>query len=128
MYIQLSSNQIIKIHDYEIAESGGLVGIKDRGYIDLIADKPFSDLFGEEQYPGLFLKAAVLMHGLILAHSFNDGNKRTAVVCTYAFLQLNGYELDIDDEDLFYTAIDVATKEIGLKDLAEILETNSYPI
>ncbi len=39
-----------------LEQEGGLSGDKEPGLIDLIADKPFTDYFGEEQYPGLFMK------------------------------------------------------------------------
>ncbi|WP_445933734.1 type II toxin-antitoxin system death-on-curing family toxin [Paenibacillus sp. FSL H8-0104] len=68
-------------------------------------------MFGQEQYSGLFNKAAILMSGLITSHCFYDANKRTGVLCTYVFLNINGYELDASDEDLFSTAIKIATND-----------------
>lgn len=51
------------------------------------------------------------MSGLITSHCFYDANKRTGVLCTYVFLNINGYELDASDEDLFSTAIKIATND-----------------
>ncbi|WP_239713432.1 Fic family protein [Paenibacillus sp. 19GGS1-52] len=85
MCIQLTPHQIIEIHDSELAESNGLAGIREPGYLNFISEKPFSVIFGEEQYPGLFLKAAVLLDGLISSHCFFDANKRTGVLATYVF-------------------------------------------
>ncbi|RKJ52292.1 type II toxin-antitoxin system death-on-curing family toxin [Butyricicoccus sp. 1XD8-22] len=48
------------------------------------------------------------LHELASGHCFADGNKRTALLATYAFLELNGYELTSDDEgetDLFVRMI-----------------------
>ncbi|MGG3278993.1 type II toxin-antitoxin system death-on-curing family toxin [Paenibacillus lautus] len=125
MYVRLTPEQIIQIHDAEIAESNGLAGIKEPGYLDFISEKPFSVIFGEEQYPGLFLKAAVFMSSLITSHCFYDCNKRTAVLSTYVFLGANGYELDADDDDLFKTAIKVANHQLTVEQLASWLEKNS---
>lgn len=36
------------------------------------------------------LQATVLAHGIVEAHAFRDGNKRTAYVAMHAFLDLNG--------------------------------------
>jgi death-on-curing protein len=130
MLIRLTASQIQEIHDHEVAQSGGLPGTKDPGYLDLIAEKPFMEFFGEEMYPGLFLKAAVLMHGLIKAHCSNDGNKRTAVLAALTFLDINGYELDADPDDLFDVAIAVATNEMDANELASWLELHcikNYP-
>ncbi|WP_338709242.1 type II toxin-antitoxin system death-on-curing family toxin [Paenibacillus amylolyticus] len=128
MYVRLTANQIIAIHDQELAISCGLSGLREPGYLEFIADKPFTEVFGEEQYPGLFLKAAVLMSGLIQSHCFNDANKRTGVLTTYIFLNVNGYELDANEEDLFRMAIRVATNDVDNSVLAKWLEQNSYRI
>ncbi|MFB5762048.1 type II toxin-antitoxin system death-on-curing family toxin [Paenibacillus medicaginis] len=126
MYVRLTVDQIVEIHDTELAESNGLAGIKEPGYLEFIAEKPFSVFFGNEQYPGLFLKAAVLMSGLIKSHCFNDANKRTGVVSTYIFLKLNGHQLDAAEDDLLEMAIRVAKNEISEERLASWLEQNSY--
>lgn len=122
MYIGLTSNQIIKIHDLQIKEHGGLPGIKEPGYLELLADKPFTDYYGTEQYPGLFLKAAVYFEGIATAHVFNDGNKRTAVLVTYTFLSLNGYDLECDWEELFHLSIEVAQGRVPIDNLSVWLE------
>ncbi len=44
-------------------------------------------------------QAATLFWGLAAHHPFRDGNKRTAVVLLRAFLDLNGYELDLSEDD-----------------------------
>lgn len=54
MYIKLSTDQIIEILNAELAASHGLAGIRESGYLDFLSEKPFSMVFGEEQYPGLF--------------------------------------------------------------------------
>lgn len=126
MYVKLTTQQIIDIHDMELATSNGLSGIKEPGYLDFISEKPFSMVFGEEQYPGLFLKAAVFMSSLITSHCFFDANKRTGVLCTYVFLGINGYELDADEDDLFEMAIRVATNKVDIDRVALWLEQKSY--
>jgi len=113
------------IHDSELEAAGGLAGIKDPGYLELIIDKPFTEYFGEEQYPGLFFKAAVYMHGLATAHCFFDANKRTALLTALTFLDLNGFEVNAPWEDLFEVTIRVATKEMDVWELAEWLKLNS---
>jgi len=128
MYVGLKVDQIIAIHDQELAESNGLPGIKEPGYLEFIAEKPFTEVFGQEQYPGLFNKAAILMSALITSHCFFDANKRTGVLCTYVFLHINGYELNASDDDLFDKAIQVATNDYTTPALAKWLEVNSHKI
>ena len=43
-------------------------------------------------YPGIFMKASVLMHSFAGPfHPFIEGNKRTALLLTDLFLTINGY-------------------------------------
>lgn len=47
------------------------------------------------------------------AHSFNDGNKRTALASMLIFLGDNGYDLEIDGERLAKTMEDCAAGAIN---------------
>lgn len=60
-----------------INKYGGLAGIKDAGALEYVCEKPFLQLFNQEQYPDIFHKAAVLMFAIARGHYFYDGNKRT---------------------------------------------------
>lgn len=125
MYFELTQKQIEEMHNYVIIEDGGLQGTKDPGYLGLIIDKPFQEAFGQELYPGLFLKAAVYMHGLATAHAFFDGNKRTAVLACITFLGANGKPLKAEPDELYNVAISVATHELDLYALADWLEAHT---
>ncbi len=47
-------------------------------------------------YEGLLDEAAAMLESLAMNHPFVDGNKRTAVGATDAFLGLNGHFIDCD--------------------------------
>lgn len=101
---------------------------KDPGLIDYVCQNPFLTIYGHEQYPDLFQKAAILMYSLSRGHYFFDGNKRTAAMSTYTFLMKNGYELIVSNEELFHTCIKVAKGDLSEEQLEEWLKNNSYPI
>ena len=44
-------------------------------------------------------KAAYLLYELIAQHPFVDGNKRTALIATITFLELNGYQLEFEEKE-----------------------------
>jgi len=46
-------------------------------------------------------EAAALWESLSQNHPFVDGNKRLAVTVTAAFLRVNGYRLEFDDQEAF---------------------------
>ena len=69
---------------------GGRPVLRDRGLLESAVGRPRASAFGADAYPDLASKAAALLHSLVLNHPFVDGNKRTAVVATLIFLDLNG--------------------------------------
>ena len=60
---------------------------------------PRAAFAGQEQYPDFAAKAAVLCARLIKNHPLPDGNKRIGFLCMIEFIERNGFELTIDDED-----------------------------
>lgn len=116
------------IHEHVIRRYGGIEGERDPGLINFIADKPRQELYGQELYPGLFLKAAVYLHGFAAAQYFADGNKRTGTVCCLTFLYLNGYRLNASNKELFDVVLKVANKQMDLSELAEWLESKAIKL
>lgn len=70
--------------------------VRDGGALDSALHRPFQSVFGDDAYPTLMEKAAVLLHGVATSHAFFDGNKRTAWTGTVTFLGLNGVQI-VDD-------------------------------
>jgi len=132
-FLELDSDDIRYIHDDQIEEYGGVYGEHEPGFINLTAEKPFMTLFGEVKYPSIFQKAAVYIDSFAKNQYFVDGNKRTGVKCALTFLAINGYDLTVDDYDLFKFTVAVAESsdptndydEITLDEIAEWLEDNS---
>jgi len=86
-----------------IAEEIGAGGaLRDFGLLSSAVVRPQSAMFGVEAYTDIWEKAAALMHSLIANHPFVDGNKRTGLVATLAFLDRNGIHTELLDEDLAY--------------------------
>ncbi|MEK6924075.1 MAG: type II toxin-antitoxin system death-on-curing family toxin [Candidatus Micrarchaeota archaeon] len=70
-------------------------------------------------------KATFLLFELIhRAHAFTDGNKRTGLAVTDAFLELNGYSLEASPEELTGFALAVASGQIKERQIKQWLETN----
>jgi len=62
----------------------------------------------------LVRQAATLFWGVAANHAFRDGNKRTAVVILRSFLNLNGQDLALNEEDIFQLAIGVAESRLDV--------------
>ena len=86
-------------------------------------------VFGEEVYPGLHQKAAVLISAINRNHPLLDGNKRLSWFVTVAFYAINGFNLrtkDVDDADRFIRLI--ASGEIPSRDIELWLDEHTSPL
>lgn len=127
-YIKLDPEDIRMLHQDMLEAYGGLAGEYEPRLIDFMAEKPFQEAFGQELYPGLFMKAAVYMEGFATHQYFCDGNKRTGVMCMLTFLHINGYRLTVNPMDLYHIAKSVANGETKLEALAEWIEQHSKSV
>ena len=88
--------EVIAIHDAQIAEFGGGAGLRDAGALESAIMRPQLGY-----YDGLLDEAAALLESLTMNHPFVDGNKRTAFATTEVFLSLNGHFIDCDDREAY---------------------------
>lgn len=65
--------------------------VRDMGLLEAAAARPMASVFGEDAYPTIQEKAAVLFHSIARNHPFADGNKRTATVAFLFLLEINGW-------------------------------------
>jgi death on curing protein len=116
-------NVVLAIHEQQIAEHGGLLGIRDLGAIQSALQRPRNLL----QYgtPDIFDLAAEYGFGLARNHGFTDGNKRTAYVVTRLFLVLNGRDIHVPSMEKVLTFESAGKGEIDQKALAAWLRAHS---
>lgn len=101
-----------------------MYGVRDKNSIQLISQSLNQEVFGVELYPTIFDKAAYLWYALSNYHCFYNGNKRTALVTTYAYLRINGYDLNIDGR--FYDiSLNIVKSHIEKEKIKEILKGNT---
>ena len=115
-WVWVSLAAVFAIHDRQIAEHGGLDGIRSRNAVESALARPINLAgYGDPDWADL---AASYGYGLAMGHGFSDGNKRTAWVTARLFLALNGAELEFDPLDAVRVMERTAAGEIGERDLA----------
>lgn len=115
----LTVDDICLIHIQVIDASGGSHGIRDIHRIESAAAACQQSAFGEDLYPTLFHKAAVITRGIICDHPFIDGNKRTAMIAALVFLNMNGCDTKIlSDKELEDFAVRAATDHLDIAEIA----------
>lgn len=94
--------------------------VRDYGLLEAALARPAATVFGSDAYPTIHAKAAALLHSLAANHALVDGNKRLALLATYVFLDLNGYELSTSQDAAYDLVISVA--DGTLSDVEKIAE------
>jgi death on curing protein len=115
--IWLLRDVILAVHEEQLAEHGGLAGIRDAGMLDSALSRP-EQLFAYGDEPDIAQLAAAYGFGIARNHPFVDGNKRTAFVAIELFLGLNGYDFNASDEDCILTILALAAGEMEEAQLA----------
>ncbi len=89
----LTVEEVERIHDRLIAQSGGSSGLCGRNAFESAVQQPKATFGGEELYSTIIEKSAILAFTLVKNHPFLDGNKRTGHAAMEVFLLLNGMKL-----------------------------------
>lgn len=121
----LSLEEVLRLHFQVIEDFGGSHGIRDENRLKSVVEAPKLTVFGKEQYPTLFEKAAVYFRNIIGDHPFSDGNKRTAVTVCAIFLARNNKSLTAEPTDLETFTIDIAIQHLKIDEIASWLETHT---
>lgn len=96
--------------------------VRDLGLLEAAAARPHASAFGQDAYPDVPLKAAALMHSLVMNHAVVDGNKRLGLACALMMLHLNGYVSTASDDELFDLTMDTIQLGLNVPVIAERLK------
>lgn len=118
----LEIDDILDIHQILIEQFGGMSGIRDEGLLESALSQPQATFFGELLHPTIHEQAAAYLYHIAKNHPFLDGNKRTAYGAMEAFLRLNGYSLNLSNEEAYNMVIQVAQSEMSKEELSSFLE------
>jgi death-on-curing protein len=121
----VEANVALAIHDRQLAEHGGLDGVRDRGAVESALARPQNlAAYGEPDAADL---AAAYAFGIARNHGFADGNKRTAWVVARLFLADNDRTLRFDPIDAIRTMEGVAAGTIDEAQLARWFRDRIIP-
>ncbi|MFC4531732.1 type II toxin-antitoxin system death-on-curing family toxin [Sphaerisporangium dianthi] len=96
--------------------------LRDAGLLDSAVHRPQASMFGHEAYPHVLVKAAALLHSLVIHRPFERGGKQIAWVCTVVFLACNGIEVDAVDDSVDGLVTSIASGELAeVDEIAQVL-------
>lgn len=88
-------DEILEMHERALADHGGLEGLRDRGLLESAAAAPQQAFGGTLAHPSIARMAGALAFSFAKNHAFVDGNKRVAHFASIAFLEANGFDVDV---------------------------------
>lgn len=119
------SEEVIKaMHSEQLAEHGGLPGIRDRNLLLASLDRPKNLFAYGEPTPTIFDLAAAYAFAFAKNHAFVDGNKRVAFVSMATFLVLNGYSLEVPEDEVVLMIKRLSTDKETQESIADWVKEN----
>jgi death-on-curing protein len=124
--VWLSRELIRAVHDEQLAEHGGALGVRDEGLLDSALARPLNRAgYGK---PDIAELGAVYAIAIARNHPFVDGNKRTAYVALETFLRLNGCRFPVSDAEAVVVTLAMAAGEVTDDEFTDWVRRNSTAI
>ena len=112
---------VFAMHDRQIAEHGGLDGVRDKGAVLAALARPQQLAhYGDPAQDAADLAAAyAYAYGLVRGHGFSDGNKRVAWLTARLFLLNNNYQLKFEPAEAVFVMLALAAGNLPEAELAQ---------
>ncbi len=110
---------VLTVHATLIAETGGTGGLRD----EALLESALAAANNRHRYEGADVVscAATYAYHLTQTHAFWDGNKRVAAAITEAFLETNGFELTMSNDEIVVLFLAIASSELSREDVEQQL-------
>lgn len=102
---------VLTVHATLLAETGGTGGLRD----EALLESALAAVENRHHYEAADVVscAATYAYHLTQSHAFFDGNKRVGAAITEAFLETNGYELTMTNEEIVVLFLAIASSELS---------------
>ncbi|HYU24577.1 MAG TPA: type II toxin-antitoxin system death-on-curing family toxin [Thermoanaerobaculia bacterium] len=121
----LALDEVLGLHAEQIRLFGGSSGIRDVGLLQPAMGSVEATFGGAFLHETIFAMAAAYLYGICRSHPFIDGNKRTAVGAALTFLEMNGVEVDADEDAFYDLVIRVAEGRVSKASVTVFLEDHA---
>ena len=121
----LTLDEVLSLHAEQIRLFGGSSGIRDIGLLQSAMGSVEATFGGAFVHETIFAMAAAYLYGICRSHPFIDGNKRTAVGAALTFLEMNGVEVDADEDAFYDLVIRVAEGRVSKASVTVFLEDHA---
>jgi death-on-curing protein len=116
---------VLTIHARLIAETGGTQGLRDEALLESALTAAKNRRHYETA--DVVSCAATYAFHLTQTHAFLDGNKRVAAAITEVFLETNGFELTMTNEEIVGLFLAIASDSLGREQIEQLLRNKVRP-
>ena len=111
---------VLAVHASLISETGGSAGLRDG-----LLESALAAVENRHYYEAaeLVTCAATYAYHLTQAHAFIDGNKRIAAAITETFLETNGGQLMMTNEEVVQLFLDIASGVLSREEVEQFFMT-----
>jgi death on curing protein len=102
---------VLTVHATLIAVTGGTTGLRD----EALLESALAAASNRHHYEAVDIVscAATYAYHLTQTHAFFDGNKRVAAAITETFLETNGFELTMSNDEVVSLFLSIASNELS---------------
>ena len=115
----LSLARVLRIHRSSIEAYGGEPTVRDMGLLESALAQPRAAFGGQFLHEDLPAMAAAYAYHIASNHPFVDGNKRTAALAAFVFLEINGIKFRAPEKEYEEVILSVASGEMSKSALTE---------
>ena len=115
----LDISHVLRTHVSLIDKYGGETGVRDVGLLHSAIAMPQASFGGEFLHKDIFEMAAAYLFHIVQNHPFIDGNKRAGAAAAIIFLDMNGVDVEADEEGLVALTLRVACAKAGKTEIAD---------
>ena len=110
---------VLTVHATLIAETGGTQGVRD----EALLESALAAAENRYRYEAADVVscAATYAYHLTQTHAFLDGNKRVAAAITEAFLETNGFQLTMTNDEIVTLFLAIASSKLNREQVEQQL-------
>jgi len=124
----LSLEDVLEIHEQQIAYYGGAPGLRDAAGLESAIATPQATYAGEFLHPSIPAMAAAYLFHLCQNHAFIDGNKRAGANAAITFLLINDWDPMLDENELVELVLSIASGNFKKAELTSLFERRCQQI
>jgi len=124
----LTLSEIMMIYEDQIRNYGGTYGVRDLSLLSSAIYMPQSSFDGKYLHRTIPEMAAAYAYHICQNHALVDGNKRVALASALVFLDINGYDFNCSEDEIYRIMMAVANSEMSKIELTNYFIRDSKEI